>query len=109
LISEADDADRRRLTRPIGTQQGEEVPCLHREADALEGLEAITVGLRGCVDGKRLYLTAYQCQGFDRAIDGSRLMGDPISLTPEHSSQGPTLPLNSKVQEGPCATYLQLM
>ena len=41
----ADDADGGRLAGAVGTQQGEEIALLHLEADALQGLEAVVVGL----------------------------------------------------------------
>jgi hypothetical protein len=46
----ADDTDRGRLARAVGTEQREEIAFGDAQADALQGLEAVAVSLVEIVD-----------------------------------------------------------
>ncbi|MCY1188328.1 hypothetical protein D9M73_294200 [compost metagenome] len=48
-----EDADGGGLAGTVGAEQGKEIAFGHFQIDALEGLEAVAVGLRQLTDGKR--------------------------------------------------------
>src|SRR5262249_2364911 len=56
LVDErGDDADERRLAGAVGPEQREEIPLLDVEVDALQGLDAVPVGLGESADGEGVH------------------------------------------------------